>query len=138
MSEKKDNGEQSNTEHPGGSGANGAAEVSSQAEAASAEPAHAEKREDGEASGTSAAPAEPVAGEPAAAEPVASAAAKQAAPASKGAAWGDPIARFEQRWTYLESRLITVVLISQLIALVAWVFLSGLSAPPSADNAAGT
>ena len=47
--------------------------------------------------------------------------------APKGAAWGDPIARFEARWTWLESRLITFVLLSQLAALVSWVFLNGLS-----------
>lgn len=52
-------------------------------------------------------------------------AAEKAAP--KGAAWGDPIARFEARWTWFESRLITGVLLSQLAALVAWVFLNGLS-----------
>ena len=48
-------------------------------------------------------------------------------PALKGAAWGDPIARFEARWTWFESRLITFVLLSQLTALVSWVFLNGLS-----------
>jgi hypothetical protein len=48
-------------------------------------------------------------------------------PALKGAAWGDPVARFEARWTWFESRLITFVLLSQLAALVAWVFLNGLS-----------
>jgi hypothetical protein len=44
-----------------------------------------------------------------------------------GAAWGDPIARFEAKWTWFESRLITLVLLAQLAALVAWVFLNGLS-----------
>jgi hypothetical protein len=48
-------------------------------------------------------------------------------PALSGAAWGDPVARFEARWTWFESRLITFVLLSQLAALVAWVFLNGLS-----------
>ena len=47
--------------------------------------------------------------------------------APKGAAWGDPIARFEARWTWFESRLITGVLLAQLAALVSWVFLNGLS-----------
>ena len=47
--------------------------------------------------------------------------------ALEGAAWGDPIARFEARWTWFESRLITFVLLSQLAALVSWVFLNGLS-----------
>ena len=45
----------------------------------------------------------------------------------KGAAWGEPFARFEARWTWFESRLITGVLLSQLAALVSWVFLNGLS-----------
>lgn len=57
--------------------------------------------------------------------PAAEKAEEKAAP--KGAAWGDPIARFEARWTWFESRLITFVLLSQLAALVAWVFLNGLS-----------
>jgi hypothetical protein len=70
---------------------------------------------------------------PAAREPEASAEAGPAPavadhpPAPKGAAWGDPIARFEQRWTWFESRLITFVLVWQILALVAWVFLNGLS-----------
>ncbi|HSN97841.1 MAG TPA: TRAP transporter small permease subunit [Candidatus Nanopelagicales bacterium] len=58
-------------------------------------------------------------------------------PAPSGAAWAEPVARFERRWTWLETRLITFVLISQILALVAWVFLTGLSAPPSSGNAAG-
>jgi TRAP-type C4-dicarboxylate transport system permease small subunit len=45
----------------------------------------------------------------------------------RGARWADPIAWFEQRWTWFESRLITFVLLWQLAALVAWVFLNGLS-----------
>src|SRR5580704_16212539 len=44
-----------------------------------------------------------------------------------GAAWAEPIARIEARWTWIESRLITFVLVSQILALVAWVFLNGLS-----------
>ena len=59
------------------------------------------------------------------------------APISAGAAWGQPIARFEKRWTYYESRLITFVLVWQLFALVAWVFLAGLSSPVSSGNSAG-
>lgn len=45
----------------------------------------------------------------------------------KGARWADPIAAFERRWTWFESRLITFVLLWQLSALVSWVFLNGLS-----------
>lgn len=56
----------------------------------------------------------------------------------RGARWAEPIAGFEQRWTWLESRLLTFVLIWQLVALVAWVLLSGISSPPSAGDASGT
>jgi len=54
-----------------------------------------------------------------------------------GARWGAPIARFERGWTWLETRLITFVLMTQILALVAWVFLTGLSTPPGSDSAAG-
>jgi hypothetical protein len=72
----------------------------------------------------------------AAAAPPASRHAAAAPP--KGAAWGEPIARFERRWTWLETRLITLVLLAEIVSLVAWVLLSGLAAPPSADSSAGT
>lgn len=56
--------------------------------------------------------------------------------------WGEPIARFERKWTRFESRLITYVLVAQILVLVAWVFLAGLSARISTGteggNAAGT
>jgi hypothetical protein len=45
----------------------------------------------------------------------------------RGAAWGHPLARFEQHWTRLEARLLTFVLVWQILSLVAWVFLNGLS-----------
>lgn len=47
--------------------------------------------------------------------------------APRGAAWAHPIVRFEQRWTWLESRLLTFVLVWQILALCTWVFLNGLS-----------
>jgi hypothetical protein len=72
--------------------------------------------------------------EPAAAAPVA----PPAYPIIRGARWAEPIAGFERRWTWLESRLLTFVLIWQLVALVAWVLLSGISSPPSAGDASGT
>jgi hypothetical protein len=49
------------------------------------------------------------------------------AEARKGAAWAEPIVAFEAKWTWLESRLITFVLLWQLAALVSWVFLNGLA-----------
>lgn len=63
---------------------------------------------------------------------------KAAAPHPTGAAWGEPIARFERKWTWFEAQLITYVLVSQILVLVAWVFLTGLSSPVSSGNAAGT
>jgi hypothetical protein len=70
--------------------------------------------------------------EPAESEPVSSPAPVAPAPAPaatgpRGAAWAHPIVRFEERWTWLESRLLTFVLLWQILALVAWVFLNGLS-----------
>ncbi len=55
----------------------------------------------------------------------------------KGAAWGDPIAAFERRWTWLEARLLTIVLMAQILVLVAWVLLSGISSPPGTGDASG-
>jgi hypothetical protein len=56
--------------------------------------------------------------------------------AARGAAWGEPLVRFEAKWTWLESRLLTFVLVWQILALVAWVFLNGLS--ESVTSTAGT
>ncbi len=77
---------------------------------------------------------EPASKEPASKEAAAARTAKEpeAPPnvpkeAPKGAAWGDPIATFEARWTWLESRLLVFVVLWQLGALVAWVFLNGLA-----------
>jgi Tripartite ATP-independent periplasmic transporters, DctQ component len=58
-----------------------------------------------------------------------------APPAPRGAAWAQPFARLDERWTWLESRLLTFVLLWQILALVAWVFLNGLS--ESVTGAAG-
>ena len=43
-------------------------------------------------------------------------------------AWGDPFARFDAKWTTLEARLASAVLISEIVALCAWISLKGLSA----------
>jgi hypothetical protein len=55
----------------------------------------------------------------------------------KGAAWGEPIAAFERRWTWLEARLLTIVLMAQILVLVAWVILSGISSPAGSGDASG-
>jgi TRAP-type C4-dicarboxylate transport system permease small subunit len=70
-------------------------------------------------------------------EPPENAAAKAEAPALKRAAWGAPIVKFEAAWTRLETRLITWVLVAQLLSMVAWVVLSGLSSPVQSGNASG-
>ncbi len=62
--------------------------------------------------------------------------ATEGAPVRRGEAWGLPLAAFERRWTWLESRLITFVLVAQILSLVAWVFLNGLS--ESVTTTAGT
>jgi len=55
----------------------------------------------------------------------------------KGAAWGEPIAAFERRWTWLEARLLTIVLMAQILVLVLWVILSGISSPSGSGDASG-
>lgn len=68
------------------------------------------------------------------------AAAPTAAPTAapkKGAAWGEPFARLEATWTKFETRLITWVLVSQLLVMVLWVLLSGLASPVQSGNASG-
>ncbi len=72
----------------------------------------------------------------ASAEPAAEPA-KNKAPAKKGKAWGEPFARFEAAWTRLDTHLITWVLVAQLLSMVAWVLLSGLSSPIQSGNASG-
>ncbi len=63
--------------------------------------------------------------------------AKSPAPPPKGAAWGAPLLRLEASWTKLETRLITWVLVAQLVAMVLWVVLSGLASPVQSGNASG-
>ena len=43
-------------------------------------------------------------------------------------AWGAPLARLDARWTRLEARLAAAVLLSEILALCAWISLKGLSA----------
>jgi Tripartite ATP-independent periplasmic transporters, DctQ component len=45
----------------------------------------------------------------------------------EGARWAAPLVKLDARWTWLETRLITFVLLWQLTALVAWVVLNGIS-----------
>lgn len=52
-----------------------------------------------------------------------------------GAAWGDPLRRFEKAWARFETRLAVGVLLAEIASLCAWVFLKGLSTPPSSGKA---
>jgi hypothetical protein len=56
-------------------------------------------------------------------------------PASKGAAWGEPFARFEKKWVDVEVYLIVAVLLGEILSLCAWIFLKGLSTPPTVNKA---
>jgi TRAP-type C4-dicarboxylate transport system permease small subunit len=42
--------------------------------------------------------------------------------------WGEPLMRFDQAWTRLESRLCAWVLLGEIVALCLWIALKGLSA----------
>jgi hypothetical protein len=83
----------------------------------------ANEEDDGPEGGEGAAPTE----EQQAVEALLPPHAAQASEPPRGAAWGHPFARFEQHWTRLEARLLTFVLLWQILSLVAWVFLNGLS-----------
>jgi hypothetical protein len=49
-------------------------------------------------------------------------------PTSSGAAWAAPIARLDEAWQRLESRLCAGVLLAEITSLTAWIILKGLSA----------
>jgi hypothetical protein len=52
-----------------------------------------------------------------------------------GAAWGDPLQRFEKAWARFETRLAVGVLLAEIASLCAWVFLKGMSTPPTSGKA---
>ncbi|MFO0658874.1 MAG: TRAP transporter small permease subunit [Polyangiaceae bacterium] len=56
-------------------------------------------------------------------------------PEPKGARWGDPFAHFEKKWVEVEVYLIVAVLIGEILSLCAWIFLKGLSTPPTVNKA---
>ncbi|APR76218.1 Hypothetical protein A7982_01565 [Minicystis rosea] len=131
----KGNGKKPSAEAAPPAHANGAANGKAKEAAA----AGADDKPEAEAKADTAAKSDapPAADEKATASDTADAAAPNVAPAKpKGAAWAQPIARFEERWTWLESRLLTFVLVWQILALCAWVFLNGLS--ESVTTTAGT
>ena len=51
-----------------------------------------------------------------------------ASTASTKSSWGDPLARLDTKWTRFETRLAAGVLLSEIVALCAWISLKGLSA----------
>ena len=56
----------------------------------------------------------------------------------EGAAWARPFVRFERAWTWVESRLLFVVLLLLVLSMVGWVSLRGLAAPVGTESSAGT
>lgn len=56
----------------------------------------------------------------------------------EGAAWGKPLVRLERAWTFVESRLLFVVLMLLVLSMVGWVSLRGLAAPVGTESSAGT
>lgn len=54
-----------------------------------------------------------------------------------GAPWGAGVHQFSEVWTRFEVRLCAVVVVAEILALCAWVVLSGLAAPAGADSPAG-
>jgi TRAP-type C4-dicarboxylate transport system permease small subunit len=52
-------------------------------------------------------------------------------------AWGNPIAKIDDAWTWFESRLLVVVLITLIVSLMFWVSLNGLKEPLESDSRAG-
>jgi TRAP-type C4-dicarboxylate transport system permease small subunit len=58
--------------------------------------------------------------------------------APDGADWGKPLLRLDASWQALESRLCSTVLVIEIVALAAWVFLRGLASDYfPGENAAG-
>ena len=53
----------------------------------------------------------------------------------EGAAWGEPLRRFEKAWVRLETRLAVGVLLAEIASLCAWVMLKGMSTPPTNSKA---
>jgi TRAP-type C4-dicarboxylate transport system permease small subunit len=49
-------------------------------------------------------------------------------------AWGAPLARLDTAWTKLEARIAAAVLLSEILALCAWISLKGLSAEYQAGS----
>ncbi|MCS6898321.1 MAG: TRAP transporter small permease subunit [Myxococcales bacterium] len=52
-----------------------------------------------------------------------------------GPSWGQPLQRLEKAWARLETRLAVGVLLAEIASLCAWVFLKGMSTPPSSGKA---
>lgn len=112
-------GEQESAAEDTGDEGEGSSEGAASAEEAPAKASAAEADTDAPAGGEKAAAKSP------------------APPPSRGAAWGAPLLRLETSWTKLETRLITWVLVAQLVVMVLWVLLSGLASPVQSGNASG-
>jgi TRAP-type C4-dicarboxylate transport system permease small subunit len=54
-----------------------------------------------------------------------------------GAPWGEPLVRFERKWTWLEVRILVVALFALVGVLCIWVCLRGMKEPVDAAEPAG-
>jgi hypothetical protein len=105
------------TKEPEGDGA-GAASDGEPAEA----PETAAKPDEGEAEAAGGGAMKPASGEP---------------KKEEGASWARPLVRMERAWSWVESRLLFVLLLLLVTSLVFWISLRGLASPVESDNSAG-
>ncbi len=55
-----------------------------------------------------------------------------------GAPWALPLAKFERKWTWLETRLLFAALCALTVLLCYWFMVRGMKEPPTAKESAGT
>ncbi len=54
-----------------------------------------------------------------------------------GAKWAEPLVKLDRGWTWFETRLLVVVLLSLVFFMVTWISLKGLALPLTSDSKAG-
>jgi hypothetical protein len=52
--------------------------------------------------------------------------------------WGNPLARFDAWWTRVEQRLLVAIIMTEMLAILVWVLLKGLSAVGTLEHGAVT
>lgn len=58
-----------------------------------------------------------------------------AAAKPKPAAWGDGLAKLQERWVRLETMMAVGIIVAEILALGAWIALKGMSSPPGVSAA---